>query len=515
MSDTPPTVTVLNGNEPEFRFGPQARVDPEQEAASNKALLERVDAMYSRMRQDRVALDHFAEYARGNQEDPYIPNYADPMNRVLAKRATLNLISLAINIPAQISYIDGYSRPGVASPPEWKCWRKSNMDSKQTRLFISSLTYGAGYTMLSNIGTNKRRIDLLSARDTIAFYEDAINDVIPVWGLTIKSHPQGENLPGRAIYMDAQEVVHLDFDGAGFRVAPNGRQPHNLGMTPMVRWPAVLDDRGYAKGVVEDLIDPQDRVNQTAFDLLIDQSFGAYKVRTAAGLIGEPLFNEDGSPKVDADGNQVYGPIQVSQSRILATENSDAKFSTLDETPLDGFIDALDSAIKSFAVVAQLPPHNLMGSMANLSAETLQAMMSQTTRFVTMLKGSWADAARTMLAIVAKDMGEDLDADDDIAEIRWRDMSDHTLAAIVDALGKGSEMLGIPGRALWPRFPEVTEAELLEWDRIRDEERQFADVEDPTSTDAAFNREASSNPAPTPRDVFGQEPAAPAEVLDV
>jgi hypothetical protein len=470
--------------------------------------------MYSQMRDDRMALDLFAEYARGNQEDPHIPNYADPTNHTLAKRSTMNLMRLAINIPAQISYIDGYSRKGNLEPEEWKVWHRSNMPAKQTRLFISSLTYGAGYTMLSNIGTDKRRIDLLSARDTIAFFEDAINDTIPVWGLTIKSHPKGK-LPGRAIYMDAQEVVHLDFTGGDFKVAKNGRQPHNLGITPMVRWPAILDDRGFAKGVVEDLIDAQDRVNQTVFDLLVDQSFGAYKVRTAAGLVGEPLFNDDGTPMVDNDGNQVYGPIEVSQSRILATDDPNTKFGTLDETPLDGFIAALDNAIKSFAVVGQLPPHSLMGSMSNLSAETLQAMMAQTTRFTTMLKGSWADAARTMMQIVAADMGIDEGVEAELTEVRWRDMNEHTIAAIVDALGKGAEMLGIPGRALWPRFPGATDSELAKWDEYKAEERQYADVEDPTSPDAAFAREASSDPAPTPRDVFGARRQEPPEVLNV
>lgn len=476
----------FNGNEQSFLPGPQVRLDEKD----LKQIIDRVDLMYRQMQEDRDALDHYAEYARGNQNDPYIPNYADPTTRDLAERSTLNLMTLAINVPAQISFIDGYSRKGDLDPAEWQVWHDSNMPAKQTRLFISSLTYGQGYTMLSNIGTEDRRIDLLSSRDTIAYFEDAVNDTVPVWGLTIKSRPS-KVMPGRAIYMDAEAVYHLDFDGGKFELAENGHQPHGLGMTPMVRWPAILDDRGYARGVVEDLIPAQDRVNQTVYDGLLNQTFGAYQVRYAAGLVGEPLFNDNGTPRVDADGNQVYGPIQVSQSRMLTTDDPNAKFGTLDATPHEGFILALDSAIRSFAVTGQLPPHSLMGSMSNLSAETLQALMAQTTRFTSMLKGSWADAALTQMKIVAKDMGitDGVNARD--CEIRWRDMEVQTMSATVDALGKASQMLGVPGRGLWSWIPGATDSEINKWEELQEEQQHDALLGNPNDPQAAMNREVS------------------------
>lgn len=486
-------------NEPTQRPGPQPRTPVDV-----PTVIKRVETMWTTMQEDRDALDRYADYASGKQTEPYTPNYADPTAKKMAERSIVNLIKLAINIPAQISFIDGYSRKGNLQPPEWDVWHNSNMPSKQTRLFVSSLTFGAGYTMLANIGKPDRRIDILSARDTICFFEDPVNDMTPIWALTIKSHPYAD-LPGRAIYADAERVVHLDFDGGEFKVATNGDMPHKLGVTPVVRWPAILDDRGYAQGVVEGLITAQDNVNQTAFDLLIDQSYGAYKVRTAAGLVGEPVFREDGTPLLDGNDQQVYKPIQVSQSRMLTTDDPNTKFGTLDETPLEGFILALDSAIKRFAVTAQLPPHSLMGSMSNLSAETLQAMMGMTTRFVSMLKAQWAESARTQMMIVAKDMDVAEGIEPKNTEMRWRDMSDYTMAAIVDALGKGAEMLSIPGRALWSRFPGVTDAEIAKWEEIREEERAAGMLEEPDDLDASFNREAAEEPSttPTPADVFG------------
>lgn len=489
-----------NGNEQPFIFGPQEALGH----MDADAIVKRAELMFAEMDHDRPILDHYAEYARGNQSDPYIPNYADPTTRELAKRSTLNLMTLAINLPAQISYIDGYSRKNDLHPAEWQVWKDSNMDAKQTRVFVASLTYGQGFTMLSNMGTDKRRIDLLSSRDTIAFFEDAINDSVPAYALTIKSRPGKNKKPGLAVYADAEKVVYLDYDGKSFKIAPDGIRPHDLGMTPVVRWPAILDDRGYAKGVVEDLIPAQDRVNQTVYDGLLNQSFGAYGVRWAAGLVGEPVFLPDGSPKLDANGKQVYGPIPVSQSRMLTTDDPSAKFGTMNGTEQKGFIDALDSAIRSFAVTGQLPPHSLLGSMSNLSAETLQALMAQTERFTQMLKSSWGDAALTQMKMVALDMGITESETLRDCEVRWRDMRVNTITATVDALGKASQMLGIPGRGLWSWMPGATDSEISKWERLLDEERLDAVVGDPTSARAALNREA------TKADPAQQEAATPA-----
>lgn len=497
------SIPEFNGNEEAWRFGPQEELTEDDV----DSILDRTNEMYVVMQKDRGVYDHLAEYMRGNQAQPYVPEYASQMAKELAPRSITNLMRLAVNIPAQISFIDGYSRKGNFEPPEWDVWLKSNMRAKQTRLFVASLTYGVGYTMYSNPGTDDRRIDLLSTRDTVAFFEDAINDVTPVWALTIKSHPRAEGRPGHAIYMDAQRVVHLDYDGQDFTVREDGVVNHDLGSTPLVRWPAIVDDRGYSRGVVEDLIPSQDRVNQSVYDLLVDQSFGAYKVRTAAGLVGEPLFDEEGNPRLDGDGNQLYGPIQISQGRMLATDDPSAKFGTLDETPLDGFIAAVGDSIKSFAVVGQLPPHALLGSMSNLSAETLQALMRQTTRFSGMLQSSWADAFRAQLRMIATDLGDSDGADPVNDEVRWRDMEEVTLPALIDGLGKASQMLGVPGRGLWARIPGATDAEIAKWDDLKEEERQDQSFEQPENPAAAFNREARN----VPQAAQPEQPARPGQ----
>lgn len=465
----------------------------------------RLEAMHGQMTSDRDEYNYLNDYFRGAHTLPHIPVFASEEIRELRRRAVMNLMPLLVSIPAQISFVDGYRRDNELYPDEWDAWIDNNMPAKQTQIYKAALKYGASYVALENLGQEKPEIKLLSTRDTIAYFYDPVNDIHPTYALSIRSYPLDENNPGRAVYYDNERITHYDFTSEGKFVLRSGEDyPHNLGHCPITRYVCEVDDAGAVRGVIEPAIPAQDRVNQTCFDLLVTQTFSSFKVRWAAGLVGDPVFNEDGTPVRDEEGNQVYKPIQVSQARMLSVDDPTAKFGTLDETPLDGFIQALEASIKQFAVIGQLPPHSLLGNMSNLSAETLVAAMSQTMRFGHVLKTNWAASHQALLHLVALDMGI-VTADDDYrAEVRWRDMSDQTLVAVMDGLGKGAQMLAIPPRALWDRVPGVTDGELAEWDRLKEEQKTEELIQGGTPG-AALNRERrpAAPRTPTPADVFG------------
>ena len=467
-------------------------------------LKDRVDQMLGTISADREA--HLANqaYLNGIHTLPKIPTFATAEIVELRRRAVLNLIGLLVSIPAQVSFVDGFRREGEPFPKEWGAWLRNNMAAKQTSIYRAALTYGAAYVAMEELGNGKPKFALLSTKDTVAYYTDPVNDQYPVYALTIRSNPT-KNASGRIVYYDAEQIVHFETTLGGERKLLQAI-PHTLGHTPVVRYVCNLDDEGTVRGVIEPAVPVQDRVNQTAFDLLVTQTFSSFKVRYAAGLLGEPVLNEDGTFKLDADGRQIYKPIPVSQARMLTTDDPNAKFGTLDETPLDGFISALEASIKQFAVIGQLPPHALLGNMSNLSAETLVAAMAQTMRFAHVLKTTWGASHQSLLRLAAIDMQLGEQAEDDYtSEVRWRDMSDSTLAGVVDGLGKAAQMLGIPGRALWARMPNATTQEIKEWEKLADEqkhEQQFGGT-DPV---AATRRQASLTPAaprvPTPAEVF-------------
>lgn len=485
-------------------------MDPEDRAVGRVRLVAvdtaadvagRLEYAYGIIQRDLDDYELFNDYFEGRHEDPYLPTSATAETRELRRRSILNLMPLAVSIPAQVSFVDGYRRNGELFPEEWKnCWDRNNMPAKQTIVYKAALKYGQAFMGLENLGKKKPNLMVYSTRDTVALFSDPVNDINPTYLVTIKSYPLDEKNPGRVLYMDDEVQIYFDFTKQGkFIERPGERYPHKLGVCPAVRYVCELDDSGSVRGVIEPLIPAQDAVNQNKFNLLSNMSFSSFKVRWAAGMVGEPRLNPDGTIMRDDNGQIMYQPMEVSPSRFLMTDAPDAKFGTLDETPMSGFIEALVENIKEFAVLGQLPPHSLLGNMSNLSAETLIAAMAQTMRFAHVLKTSWGQSHEALLRLVALDLG--LADDDYTGEVRWRDMSDHSFGNLMDGLGKAAQMLGVPGRALWGRIPGATNGDLEDWDRIAEEQRadeMFNDVTDPF---AAARRERPATP--TPREVFG------------
>lgn len=462
--------------------------------ALNAEVVERCNIMAQQLSEEAGEKQLWDDYYRGHQQEPRVPASVDQSVKDLAPKSIVNMIQLAVNIPTQMSVCEGYSRMGsededvIFEPPEWKVWKDSGFRSTQTPLFRSSGKFGFGYTSLENcwIGAEgDPKIKLLATRDTIAYFEDPVNDRIPMFAMTIRQTPT-VNQPGIAVYYDADNIVFLDYEQPDEFKNPR-YFPHALGVCPVVRFPCEMDDEGRGLGIVEPLIAPQNRINQTTFDLLVTQTFSSFKVRYAAGLAGDPILDKEGQPVRDENGFIQYEPLTVDQSRILLTDNDSAKFGTLDETPLDGFISAWENAVRAMAVLGNIPPHALLGNMANLAGETIEAALGQTNRFVNMLRQSWAESIRQLMHIVRLSMNIDPGEEWD-DEVRWRDVSELSLAQVADGLGKLSQMLGVPGEALWPRIPRITQGELRKM-RALNKQQQEAQRDDPSNPVIAAERE--------------------------
>lgn len=455
------------------------------------------------IKQDEDQYKLARDYVKGDHERPHVPATARVEVRQIAKRSVMNLMPLLIGVPSQMCFVEGYRVNENLDPPEWQVFKRSKMASKQTVAFRSALTYGNSFLALEEDDGGDLEMKLLQTSNTVAYYHDPVNDSFPAFAMTIRHHPHLER-PGLVVLYDEEAVTYYDWRPSAASSGANedeftvrSRWEHKMKRTPVRRLVCQMDDEGAVSGLVGQMIPMQDRVNQTAFDLLVTQAFSSFKVRWASGMMGDPVYDEDPDtgeliPRVDADGNQVYRPIAVDQSTWIQTDDPAARVGTLDETPLDGFLSSFDTAVRHFAVTGQLPPHNLLGNMSNVNAETLQAAMSQTIRFTHVLKQSWGDAIEDLLGLAAIQMGHREDLEDYDGEVRWRDMSDNTLAAVVDALGKGVQMLGIPKRSAWRRFPGVTHGELMEWEEAAEEELVNQFVEDPDGYEGAVQREGNS-----------------------
>ncbi|WP_431980785.1 phage portal protein [Streptomyces qinglanensis] len=436
----------------------------------------RAEIGFSRLRADRERLDRIDRYMRGEHDGPYTPRTASEEYKLLAKRAVSNWLPLLVKTPSQAMAVDGYRRstdgadvPGLSedAPAEWRVWQDQRMDSRQTPVHRAALTYGQSFvTVLPDAaGPARPVIRGVSPRLLYASYEDPAADALPLWALQVETVPDGEGVEARAWLYDSTHVHDLMVGG---KRGPQllASRPHGFTVCPVVRFAPDIDLEGRVTGVVEPMIPIQDRVNQTVFDLLVAQTFGSFKVRTISGMA--PEFRRDpetGEILYDAQGRPQVIPIQADASRFLVAPDADTKFSQLDETPLAGFLDAIELATKHLAALSQTPPHYLLGSMVNLSAEALAAAEAALSRAVDEYKHAMGESWELVLFLCATVVGVEPDPR---AEVLWKDAESRSLSQTVDALGKAVQMLQVPPRAMWSRIPGVTARDVEEWAQIQE-----------------------------------------------
>lgn len=471
----------------EFAKGQRDRTyaTPTAKAGTYSAAL--VEDMYQTMLADRPDMDLCKDYIDGKHTKPYAPRNTTAQIKDLQKRSIVNMMPLLVNLPAQMSFVDDYRRReptkakgakgrktgSPSSAPEWDLWQKNRMDGRQSVIYRSALTYGHSYVVINNLDPKNIKFDILSTRNTVAYFVDPINDTRPSHVLTIMSYARDEDLPGLAILWDDvyRQELTIDFNG---KFRKKGRPfPHGLGTCPVVRFTCFVDDEGCTKGVVKPAIPLQDRANQATFDTNITSGFGSFKVRWAAGLVPNYKMDPDnpGMPLLDPVTQEpIPIPIEVSQANFLLSDDPLTKFGELEGTPLDGYLRAEDKAATNFTMVSQFPPLASISNLANLSAEAWTAVEAEFIRWIDSLHVSFGESIEEMMRVGALALGDKEGAESFGGEVRWRDMTTQAFGAYMDGLGKAVQMLGVPRQAAWTKIPGMTAGEIEDWKDLAEEQ---------------------------------------------
>ena len=451
------------------------------------------------LKKDLLRLERIDRYHQGQHDDPYLPEFADDEYKLLAKRSITNVMTFIVNAPAQSMYVDDF-RPGGSSPEgegatgplgepirirgrslrgqttEWRHWQRSRLDARQHAVHRGALKFGHSFTVTERDQKRDKVITKgLSALTTIALYDDPANDDAPVFALTIKRQPKTDKR-GIAHAWDETRKYEISYksmdDLRDIQVEELG--PHGATECPVTRFATTIDLEGRTTGVIEPMMPLQDRINQTIFDLLVVQSFASFKVRTVTGMAPpvrmKPIY-EDGEivgyePELDDNGRPIPDNVNLSARRVFWAEDQDVRFGQLDETPLDGFILAIQNAFQQMAALSQTPPHHLLGQVANISAEALEAAESALMRRVEEFKSSFGESWERVFRLVGEMEGTE--SEDYMGEVLWRDLGQKSMSQAADALGKLHSELGIPARGLWARIPGTTGNEIEEWERLSD-----------------------------------------------
>ncbi|MGZ4663216.1 MAG: phage portal protein, partial [Arthrobacter sp.] len=213
----------------EFARGQRDQVYANPDVKAGNFDLRLVEDMVRTLYRDRAEYDLCHDYFEGRQLLPFAPRNTTEQIRDLQRRSIANWIPLLVNLPAQMSFVDDYRRRTAGklekknlkadsaenSNTEWVLWQKNRMDQRQSVIYRSCLTYGHAFVAVNNIDPKNVTFDILSTRQTVAYFRDPVNDIRPSHVLTIKSYPRntmigvpgspgstGPAVPGLAIFWD-------------------------------------------------------------------------------------------------------------------------------------------------------------------------------------------------------------------------------------------------------------------------------------------------------------------------
>jgi hypothetical protein len=396
-------------------------------------------------------LNRLDTWATGKQPQPK-PLRRNTERAVLQQMARTPWIPLMISTFAQQMIVDGYHKVGETdNSPGWKTWLRNKMTSQQLSINRATMSFGYSYVRVTKSdtkdtqGKNIAVIRGMDPRDCFALYEDAFADEYPQYVL--------ENLPGDAKkwrwWLPDGDFYELTLDGGQFEVGE--KKSTEYGTPPFVRYVNQIDLRGRCWGDVEPIIDLAARIDKTAFDRLLVQHFNSFKVRWATGL-----EQPDTSEGVDE------AKVRIQNEDILISSEAEAKFGTLQETSMAGFIDAYKADLEAFAAVMQLPP-NLLGQVVNVAADALDGARRQTYQRLFEKQTVMGEAHAQVMRLAALIEGRDEDAEDFFARVHWQDVEVRSLAQFADAWGKIVMQLGVPKWAAWNKIPGVEQTEVEAW----------------------------------------------------
>lgn len=502
-------------------------------------------ATLSKDREERLL--RIDNYERGIQDLPFMPDSADAEYELIAKRSITNVMPFLLGTPSQMIYVDSFRRGSASTEdttkmdeartravqPEWDHWQNSRLDGRQGAIYRGALKFGHAFTLTEKDEKSGKVLTRgLSALRTVALYEDPSNDGDPYATLTVTRWPKGSGddlVPGLARMWDDAYQYHVTFKSLddAESVTVRAGTKHGATSNPVTRFTAAVDLEGRTCGVVEPMMVLQDRINQTVFDLLIVQSYASFKVRTISGMAppvkmeardteGNKVPNPDLTPddvyewvpQINPNtGRPIPDEVNLNAKRVFWAEDHEARFGTLDETPLDGFIKAIELAFRNMAALSQTPPHNILGEISNLSAEALDAAEKALQRKVDEFKASFGESWERVFRIAAE-IGSFPGADDFHGEVIWRDMAaSGSISQVADALGKLHESVGVPKRALWWRIPNVTANEVAMWERLYQEDNPDAALASATTRASTSDRPTFRRTAPAAQQTQGAETA--------
>ncbi len=420
---------------------------------------------------ERTRLAWIEKWATNEHEPLTLPANSTKEQRDLRDLARTPWLGLVAASTTQAQIADGYRSPDQReNSTAWDIWEANDFDAKQ--IPVHHATNVSGYCYVKALpgqinGERRARLTPVDPSHAMAVYADPVDDEWPMF--VLEGQPTGNQWLMK-LYDD--EHQHFISMGTGSdKLEYIEWREHEVGVTPFVRYAPMMDLKGRAIGQVEPFITVGKRLNKNVHDRLLAQHYNSWKIRTVSGIdLGKGLKEPTAESSIE-EWNEYRVEIErrrikLSQSEMLVAKDQNTKFDTLDETPLDGFVNVDESDREVLAAVSQTPSTTLTGKVSNLSAEAITEIRAGWSQKVDLLKRGLGKSHAQTLRIGAFIEGDNDAANDFRARMSWVDTNVTSISQAADAYGKIASQLGVPPSALWRMLPGVEKADVDEWKAI-------------------------------------------------
>lgn len=272
----------------------------------------------------------------------------------------------------------------------------------------------------------------------------------------------------------------------------DGHGENEIGVVPIVplaNRPTLSQPDG--RSDVLPVMPMNDAINKLLADLMVASEFAAFRQRWATG-VEIPTDPETGQP---LDENTFIAGI----SRLWTFEPNDkdeppVQVGEFAATDLSNYVKPIELIVSHISAQTRTPPHYLMGSIVNASADALRAaeagLVSRVRAKMLTFGEGWEETMRIAFAW----KGDEHRSAASACEAIWRDPETRTEGERVDAITK-LQTVGVPQEALWARIPGVSPQEIERWRAMRDQDAVAAGLTLGRTTNGA---PVEPTPAPEP-----------------
>lgn len=425
---------------------------------------DRITQMLTVRRSELNDFETLRRWATGRAGTPEVPKGSEPEIKRLAVIAKRNVIGMVIDTFAQNLGVVGYrTADEAADAAGWDLWQRARMDARQGEVHRPALTYGLAYLVLRPLSAGGR-VEWMprSPRQLVALY--AHDDVSPwpecameVWTQTV-----GGVKRLKGALMDDEYVYPVDLGAAAdlsrtrtaslSRIASvalidaDAAYPHRAvydgeGVCPVVRFVNGGDADSGPLGEVDPLIDSQRALNEVNFDRHIVSRFGAFPQKVITGWTAGPAE-----------------VLKASASRVWTFGDDRVRAAALPAASVEPYNSVLEEIVRHIAQVAQIAPTQIVGQMANLSAEALWAAEASQQRKLDAKRRAFGESWELALHLAVETESGSA-AVPHGAEVVWRDTEAHSFGSIVDGVTKLAAQ-GVPIDLLMTLVPGMTQQQI-------------------------------------------------------